>query len=547
MADQRLLIARRGAAVWLWPGAIWLAVTATTLAARPPMTADLPTQAAAWWVWLGREDVAYLSADGASWPPLLFWIIEIGWRLFGVSEIWPRFAAAAGGLISVAMVAAVARRLWPEDPDAPHFCAIVLAGSGGFVAYLTATSNVWLLMLLTTLALFGLVLAWQRRPPVGWIVFAAAVFLGELGSGAAALWHMLPLALLAPLALADIRGTSLLRWCGAAVTAVLLGLVAAAAVAPAASAHETLARLLLRPTPLVEANQPWFWYLLVLPLFLFPWLWWTSLWWAAARARRQFKSAALRLCLLAASVALIVAISTGRQTIELLPILPPLSLAVARIWAAHARKAKDFHAALPGLLALFVCLFFFMLNIIPVAHLDAVWRRLFDRDLPIWLGGISLASGLALLSGSYLLALLTPRSSLTRLVQLALLPMLLALTVNLEFALSLRPFFDLAPIAERVRTLAESGRPIAVFARYHGELDFSARLRQPPLVLRDVPEALVWAAAHRDGVVLSLFRGSILHLPAQPLYLGHAEDFRAALWASAAVTATDGAVLRPRL
>jgi len=84
-----------------------------------------------------------------------------------------------------------------------------------------------------------------------------------------------------------------------------------------------------------------------------------------------------------------------------------------------------------------------MLNIIPVAHLDAVWQRLFESDLPVWLGGISLASGITLLSGSYLLALLTPRPGLARLVQLALLPVLLALTVNLEFEISLRPFFDL--------------------------------------------------------------------------------------------------------
>jgi len=41
-----------------------------------------------------------------------------------------------------------------------------------------------------------------------------------------------------------------------------------------------------------------------------------------------------------------------------------------------------------------------MLNIIPVAHLDAVWQRLFESDLPVWLGGISLASGITLLSAA---------------------------------------------------------------------------------------------------------------------------------------------------
>src|SRR4030095_15014154 len=51
----------------------------------------------------------------------------------------------------------------------------------------------------------------------------------------------------------------------------------------------------------------------------------------------------------------------------------------------------------------------FMLNIVPVAHLDAVWQRLFESDLPVWLGGISLGSRITLLSGSYFLALLHAR------------------------------------------------------------------------------------------------------------------------------------------
>jgi hypothetical protein len=249
---------------------------------------------------------------------------------------------------------------------------------------------------------------------------------------------------------------------------------------------------------------------------------------------------------LSAAAILLVVLVIGRQTADLLPLLAPAAIVIARIWTTHAGKARDFHAAVPGLLALFVCLFFFMLNIIPVAHLDAVWQRLFASDLPIWLGGISFASGIILLSGSYLLALLTPRTSLARLVQLALLPVLLAITVNLEFAVALRPFFDLEPIAQEIRTLEKTGQPVAVFGRYDGEFDLSGRLTRPPEVLPDLPAALAWAKANPAGAVVSFFRGGILHLPERPLYLGHAEDFRAALWASDTVTASNGAVLRPR-
>jgi 4-amino-4-deoxy-L-arabinose transferase-like glycosyltransferase len=536
---------------WLRPLAIWLAVTVTTLVARPPMVgADLPTHATAWWAWIGRQDIGYLPNAGAEWPPLLFWCIRLGWSLLGVSETWARLVPSLFGLASLWLIAGLARSLWPGDVQTARHAPIVLAGSGGFIAFLGMTLFAWPLLASWILALHGLVLAWRNRATRGWLVYAAALALGELSAGAAAFWMMLPMALAAPLATRLRDMAELRRWYGGVVAATAIGLASAGGLERttlAWSDREMAASLFLRvPAQLAGLDQPWLWYVFAAALLFFPWLCWTSLWWTVRRARAQFATPELRLCLSAAVLMFLAVLAIGRQTADLLPLLAPAALVIARIWTTHAGKARDFHAALPGLLALFVCLFFFMLNIIPVAHLDAVWQRLFASDLPYWLGGISFASGIMLLSGSYLLALLTPRTSLARLVQLALLPVLLAITVNLEFAVALRPFFDLEPIALQIQALEKAGRPVAVFDRYDGEFDLNGRLAQPPEVLADLPSALAWTKANPAGVVVSFFRGGILHLPERPLYLGHAEDFRAALWASTTVTASGGAVLRPR-
>ena len=367
-------------------------------------------------------------------------------------------------------------------------------------------------------------------------------------------WFMLPMALVTPWATRDGGSARWRSWYGGLAIAASIGLAVAGAVTiatfphtPATGTSGLLAQLFVRdPRSPMDVDQPWFWYILVAALLLYPWLWWTSLWFAIGRARAQFAGAELRLCAATATIVFAVVLAAGRQTADLLPLLPPVALIIARVWATGAGKARDFHAAVPGLLALFVCLFFFMLNIIPVAHLDAVWQRLFESDLPVWLGGISLASGITLLSGSYLLSLLTPRTSLARLVQLGLLPVLLALTVNLEFEVSLRPFFDLEPMARKIHALEAAGRPIAVYAYYNGEFDFTGRLTVPLQVVDDLPAALQWAAANPTGAVVSFFRGGLLHMPRQPLYLGHAEDYRAALWASETVTNSNGTVLQSR-
>ncbi|MGH6961081.1 MAG: hypothetical protein ACREE7_11400, partial [Dongiaceae bacterium] len=253
-----------------------------------------------------------------------------------------------------------------------------------------------------------------------------------------------------------------------------------------------------------------------------------------------------RLCLIAGAAALVAGLATGRHSYGLLPLLPPFALAAARVLSAYAGKPKDFHAAIPGMLALFVCLVFFLLNIVPVAHLDAMWRELFDDDLPLWLGGISLISGLTLLAGSYGLTLLTPRALLSRALQLALLPVLLVLTVNLEFARELRPFFDLRPMAQQIKALQADGRPVATLRGYDGVFDFAGRLEEPLVIVEDIPAAVAWAQVHPQGAIVSFFRGGILHLPDRPLHLGNADEDRVALWSNASVVATGGRALAPR-
>src|SRR5215468_4738279 len=128
--DEKRPLSKALLVSWSWPIAIWFSVTVTTLIARPPVgDVDLPIYAAAWWMWIGRTDAAYLPGGGAGWPPLLLWCIHLSWWLFGVASLW--------------QVAALARRLWPQDDETVRYAPIILAGSGGFVAYLATTIFSW--------------------------------------------------------------------------------------------------------------------------------------------------------------------------------------------------------------------------------------------------------------------------------------------------------------------------------------------------------------------------------------------------------------------
>src|SRR5579883_1503643 len=75
---------------------IWAILVAAGLALRPTLPVDETRYlAVAWEMWTGGN---YLvpHLNGIPYhhkPPLLFWLITLGWHVFGVSETWGRLVA----------------------------------------------------------------------------------------------------------------------------------------------------------------------------------------------------------------------------------------------------------------------------------------------------------------------------------------------------------------------------------------------------------------------------------------------------------------------
>ncbi len=555
------LLLRVLAALPRWPLAIWLVLVVGGLAARPLLApGEAQILSIAWEMrlhgaWLPRLNDLHLVGQ----PPLLFWLIKSGWMLFGVSETAARLVAPLFALGCLLLVGPLARLLWPERPQATVLAGILLAGTGGFAAYSAMSVSVLPVTFFSLLGLYGLARAWRGGAVSGWALYGAALGLGFLAGGGGAVALLLAPALATPFWHRRPGTHWLAGLLAALVGATLLALLWAL---PAFAHGASLRMLLLAPPPLEVtfggAPRAAYWLVLALALALYPWLLWKALWRAAAIAlrpgrggvpgRAAWHDPGLRFGLVAAASALFVAVAVSWRDAEgLLPLLPPLALIGARLLDGAGRRSPEFHALLPGMVALLIGLVCFLLNIVPVAHLDAVWREFIsERGLPIWLGGISLISGLLLLGGSYLLAQMAPVELTSRTVQLALMPVLLVSALNLEFSISLRDFFDLEPVAQQIHRLQQSGRPVAIYGAYGGEFGFPGRLEAPLARLPSPAEAIGWAAEHPAGVVVSSFQGGFLRLPARPLYLGQVADNWAALWPAEAVIETDGAVLRAR-
>jgi len=532
------------------PYCLWLLLTAGAFYWRPPTApVELEILASAWHMWTHglwlplRNDL-----PAPQIPPLQLWLILAGWKAFGIATWWPRLLSPLAGLASIWLTGQIALVLWPHRNSTAYFARILLIGLGGFAIMLTVVAPEPLSQPVIAAGFAIVVRLWlvqqSRRYRALFLILLAVLQCLTVMLGGWAFALVIPLSVLL-FPLLDRSATVNWRlWAGLLVISSIPPLICAAIWLDQVDAITTLLRFgngWLDPAKEASRREPWS--LAFIPVVLYPWLWWKTLWRATRRSLEGVIGTGLRLSTAFLIAAVAAGLLSGWQLQGMLSVSTPLCLIAARLLATHRIKARDFHAAFPSFLALTTGLIFFLMNIIPTAHLDAVWRSLFDVPLPIWLGGIGLTSGLILLIMGYVIAQLSPSQQLLRTLQVALLPSLLLTCLNIEFPGNLAQFFDLSPVADRLQAMQEAGQPIAVYGDYRGEFDYQGRLMRAPDVVRTPQQAWIWADRHPGGVILTYFDGSPIRLPALPLFRGVARDHWVAIWPSSAVAASDGKIL----
>jgi 4-amino-4-deoxy-L-arabinose transferase-like glycosyltransferase len=329
---------------WSWL-MLWAALVVIALVIRPLLPIDETRYLSVAWEMWRRGDwlVPYLNGSAYSdKPPLLFWGMLLGWSVFGVNEWWPRVLPPLFALLGVLLLLRLARLLSPDASDADErtlpFLSTLL-----WVTYSTLVLFDTLLTACVLLALLGVAKAWYGRTMLGWSAYAAGVGLGALAKGPVVLVHVLPIALLAPWwtaseSKASAGRASWWRWYLGLIVAIVAGAAVALiwALAAAAREGEQYRNAILwqqtagRITHAFAHRRPWWWYLPLLPIVLFPWSLWPPLWRSLVRLRRKPNQLPVRFALAWIVPALgILSLISGKQVHYLMPLLPGLALLAA--------------------------------------------------------------------------------------------------------------------------------------------------------------------------------------------------------------------------
>jgi 4-amino-4-deoxy-L-arabinose transferase-like glycosyltransferase len=398
-------------------------------------------------------------------PPLLFWLIALSWKLFGTDRWAAALPAAAAAGASLALTAALARRLFPHVPGIAARAPLVLAGTFLFLVYSTLMMFDFLLADFVMAALLCFLACARPHGSPSPARAAACVagmgfFLGlaVLTKGPVAYLYILPPILLG----GRCRREGWRGWYRPALAGIALSLLPVLCwlVPVLRGADGNFAFWLLweqsagRVTGSFPAAhpRPFYFYFGILPLLFLPWALLPEFWRGLSRALRPAPGGSRALpdepgfsFLLnwLAPVFICFCLIRGKQAHYLVPLLP----AAAILTASRLREAR-----------------------------------------PAALAGITAALVLALSCGQAVCRT------------------------------ALFPRYDWRPVAAFVK--AHPGHDWAFVENYHGEIGFLARLEKPvaDIRLRDLDS---WFAGHPDGYAVIRYDSPQKIRKYQPLLTMH--------------------------
>ena len=464
---------------------------ARTILSRPLLPPDETRYLTVAWESLQRGDFLVSHLNGETYahkPPLLFWLINLAWWIFGEGELAARCIAPLVSLLSVFLTWRLGLQLWPGAAVRAGMAALMHVSCLLWMYFSPVTMFDTLLTVFVQGALLGALRAasgdgrglWQSGICMG---------LGILSKGPVLLVFVLPVLLAGRFAMPVSRE----RWwlAGVLSSVLLAALVALAWVIPSAiSGGEAYSRELLfgqtagRMVNSFAHRQPFWFYAAVLPPSLLPWLLFGSVW-RGLRGCWSDQGIRFSAVWLGAAFVILSAVS-GKQPYSILPAIPAAALLLA---AAADRGGRQLHWSdlLPVICGTL------LLGAVPLAvNALSVFTR---SGLP---GLISSGESLVLMAVALPLLLVRRCSVQVAVTAVALSAIVFQVILVNSLTDTLWNGFDLRPMAAFV---GRSQRPAGWFGGYHGQLNYLGRL---PHVAELAGESDVvrWLSAKPDGLLI---------------------------------------------
>ncbi len=434
-------------------------------------------------------------------PPLLFWLIDFLWYLFGVKEWVVRFIPSIFGFLSCVVAYFMAKELF-KDEESSKTAPLILSSMALFVFFSSMLTFDVMLSFWVLLSAYFFIKASNRFSLKYFILAGVAIGGGALTKGPVILVHLLPLVLYIPF----LKGLDKKRWFFGFLKSFFIGVFIALlwAVPAAISGGEEYAKAIFwgqsanRVVSSFAHRRPFWWYIPMLFFLFMPYIL-VKPFWKIGEYLKKEKEVRLLSVWIGGSVFLFSLIS-GKQIQYLLPEIPPFALLVSRIFAKEKLKREDIKYV--GFAYIFIALLF----VFGVFYLKFVENRYSLSFLPLIF--MTLSTGLI---GVWLLVY-PFRKYILESVAVSVVLFIFALHIGLVDVWKIQ---SLKPVAREINYLQKSGKTVAVIGKYHDEYHFLGRLKKKIVVVKnDRKRILEFKKANPKAIVIyKVSRNEILNMP----------------------------------
>ncbi|HEX4480491.1 MAG TPA: glycosyltransferase family 39 protein [Rudaea sp.] len=518
---------------------IWLLLILPVALFLPALPIDETRYLGVAWEMRAHGEFLVPHLNGAAYsdkPPLMFWLINIAWSVFGLNVWSVRLGVLAASLATVVMFERLVLRL-DADAATARRASFVLMGMLYFALFSSAIMFDVLLTTWVLVTLHGAVDLDRRRWIRGVVLLSIGVGLGILTKGPVILLDA-AMVIVFGAWWSDTAQQHKARWYGCLGLGILGGAAIGLAWAiPAAISggpdysnaiffHQTLDRV----TKSFAHRRPFWFYFAAAPFMVLPWMLVMRARWHAWRESFHI-SKSIRFATAWALPAFVAfCLVSGKQPHYLLPLLGALAVYLATV---VGRENSRVDGLLFGVVLALAGIGLAALPFIARSASDGGYFQHFIHHREITGSTVAVFAGLWPLWGVVTLVLGTGlifwRRARMSLRPVALTSAAFAAICGLALAQMIGPYIDVTTAANRIRQIQESGKPIAHLAWHHGIFEFAGRLTQP-LPAVNFGQLHDWCVAHPDGTIVSIYTKYPIPVKPEleiPYRFGHISFWRA--------------------
>ncbi len=446
-------------------------------------------------------------------PPLFFWLIQAGWHLFGVNTFVPRLIPLLFSLANIVLTFCISRQLWPEKTDIAKYASIILASMFIWIVFSSLIMFDILLTFWVLTGILGILHYSNDYHSKKWLLFAIAIGGGLLTKGPVILVHILPAAIFVFM---WEKNKIDFRWYKIILFSLLIGIaIVLLWVIPAIiKGGEVYRNEILwgqtanRMFSSFAHQRPFWWYLLFLPLLLFPWSVLKISWAGFFPLKNDRGCKFLMVWLISALI--IFSIVSCKQIHYLIPELPAASLLIAYNIMNNKVSYNKFKRNNVAL-GLFYILLGAVLFGMPFMHLGSDVGQITIKMI-VFAAVSSIFLGIILIVIKY--------NTLDIMVKIVALSTVTFIIIFLNGAHSIRPNYDLEKISHLIKIEQDQGKKIAYVGHYHGQFQFLGLLKSPLIVFKKRDDGLAkFIKKNPDLMIITTMKAKIIIPPENIVFM----------------------------